>query len=71
MTNLPKIFQNNEDQLKFEKIVSLIKKYKLPVCPRCETPIVNAVDSITGEISPYLFKPDCDCFPSGLQVCMG
>lgn len=39
-------------------------------CPECGKPMVNAVDSITGKISPYLWKTTCGHFKDRI-VCLG
>ena len=30
-------------------------------CNICGKPMINAKDRITGKISPYLWKYDCEC----------
>ena len=35
---------------------------KAPICPICKKEMTNAIDSITKEISPYLWQCDCEEF---------
>ena len=35
-------------------------KTKVPRCPTCHKNFVHAVDSITGELSEYLWRYDCE-----------
>ena len=34
---------------------------KKPKCPKCGKAMKNPIDSITKEISKYLWETDCDC----------
>ena len=45
-------------------------EYKLLTCPICGTDFVNAIDKLTGKISKYLFKPNCDCLDKSFRVSM-
>jgi len=38
----------------------VLKDGKVPICPKCKKPMVNAIDSITKKISKYLWKCDCE-----------
>lgn len=40
-------------------------------CIKCGKPLENAIDSVTKEVSPYIWKHTCDCFPKELRVCKG
>jgi anaerobic ribonucleoside-triphosphate reductase len=46
-------------------------EYKLLACPICGKDFVNAYDKLTGKISPYLWKPDCDCLDKSFRVSIG
>ena len=61
--------KNEEDdkltlQKKFD-ICMKLKQYdrakELLICPTCGKKMRNAIDSITKQISPYLWEADCDC----------
>jgi len=43
---------------------------KIPICPACKKQMTNAIDSITKEINPYLWKCDCKKF-KGKRLCIG
>ena len=43
----------------YEKICS--KHFKDKRCPVCNKKMVHAKDNITGKISKYLYKYNCDC----------
>jgi len=43
---------------------------KIPICPCCGKQMTNAVDSITKEVSPYLWECDCVGF-NGRRLSVG
>ena len=43
---------------------------KVPICSSCKKQMVNAIDSITKEISPYLWQCDCKDF-KGKRLSIG
>lgn len=42
----------------------------IPKCPICRKPMVNAVDSITKKVSPYLWQTTCGHCPD-LRLSIG
>ena len=44
---------------KLTKKVKQIQKDGVMRCATCGKPMINAVDSITGEVSKYLWKTTC------------
>ena len=47
-----------------------IKVDGIPRCPTCQNTMVNAVDSITKEISKYLWKTTCG-HHEGMRLSVG
>ena len=48
-----------------------VEKGDLLKCSKCGIPFVNAIDSISGEVSKYLFKPDCKCCKKDIRIAVG
>ena len=47
------------------------KKTGIPRCMHCKKFYVNDVDSITGKLSPYLWKPACKCIKKDIRLGIG
>ena len=48
------------------------KETGIPRCIICKKNYVNAIDSITKTISPYLWEPTCDCIKNkNLRLSIG
>jgi hypothetical protein len=56
---IPKEIQSEIDHL---------KKTGTPRCYKCHKEYVNAVDSITGKVSKYLWKPACECIKKPVRL---
>ena len=41
--------------------VKHMQKTGIPRCMICKKDFINDIDSITGKVSKYLWKPDCRC----------
>lgn len=50
-------YPESEDE--WEEATKYFRQTKIPRCSICGKEYVNAVDSITKKISPYLWKPSC------------
>ena len=50
--------------------VEHLRKTKIPRCPICHKNMVNAIDSKTKEISPYLWRTVCGHMPD-LRIGIG
>lgn len=42
-----------------------------PKCPSCHTDFINAWDDFTDEISEYLWRPNCSCYPKDVMISIG
>jgi len=40
-------------------------------CQKCGKKFVNAVDTITGKVNKYLWKPNCNCLDKDLRLSKG
>ena len=40
-------------------------------CPQCGVPMDNGIDSITGEISKYLWEFKCECWSKNIVLSIG
>ena len=58
--SLTKQIQENI-QIEFSEEMENLKKTGIPRCSKCKKNMVNAVDSITGKVSKYQWKYNCEC----------
>ena len=56
---------------KIKEEIENLRKTGIPRCSICHTKFTNAKDSITKEISPYLFEPNCACYKKKIMVSIG
>jgi hypothetical protein len=48
-----------------------LHKTGIPRCLKCHKDYVHAVNSKTGELSEYLWKPVCDCIKKPVMISLG
>lgn len=53
------------------KEIEHFKKTDIPRCHICKKEFVNAYDSVSKEISKYLWKPDCNCIGKDVRISIG
>ena len=55
----------------FKAEIEHLRKSEIPRCIYCKKNFVNTKDTRTGEISKYLWKPDCKCVKKDFTLCLG
>jgi hypothetical protein len=56
---------------KIQEEIYHLKRTGIPRCYKCHKDYVNAIDSITGKVSKYLWEPTCSCIKKPARLSMG
>jgi hypothetical protein len=74
LEKLRRVYSDNPALGKFDKMMKEVEHFRkthVPRCPYCHVDFVNAVDSVTGKVSKYLWKADCSCIKKNFVLSVG
>jgi len=61
----------SKEMSNIKKEIKHLHKTGIPRCHHCHKNWVNDIDSITKEISKYLWKPNCKCLKVQIRLSIG